>query len=505
MQPKYCRYCNALVQPPEPGVAAPDFCNDEHRRQYQDKIQRETIERLRRADRSSAGAGSTGAVTGGSAAGVLTQEPQSPFVPPGVHPGPAAAKPAPVESTLAGLSRSSPSNSPAPASGLPPAKTDKDSLASLLRSARTKIAEKKIDVPAAPEPRPIEVLAATPVEAEEPLTIEIQTEPGRVAPAEPATFVTPVRPVVDREEPPAIESRRVSAIPGGSQPQRKSPPPVSAPPIRTRHVLKPEPSSSEPEANPAIPEAAVPIAEKAVPVAKVAPRPLTVEKEQAAEGEPVLLDAPVLGSSVGTGGGWMMKAAAAVVLITAGGGYYFWQGGSATATAARPKRPAVAPILMSPVGWSNTPGTAKKDREAGRTLTLYRPSLEFSDYRVNFTGEIEHRALGWVFRVKDPANYYAAKLVPVPGGKLKLVRWTVAGGVSSEQVTAPVDAPLPSNEKYKIQLEAKGPRFTLSVQGQQVDAWTDTTFASGGFGLANENTERGKVTEVQIGVFGSGH
>jgi hypothetical protein len=200
-----------------------------------------------------------------------------------------------------------------------------------------------------------------------------------------------------------------------------------------------------------------------------------------------------------------MKALAAVALIAAGGGYYMWQGGSAPASAARPKRAAVAPILMSPVGWSNTPGTTKRDRDAGRTLTLYRPSLELSDYRVNFTGEIEQRALGWVFRVKDPANYYAAKLVAVPGGKLKLVRWTVVAGESSEQVTVPVDIPLPSNEKYKIQLDAKGPRFTVAVQGQQIDSWTDTKFASGGFGLANEHTERARVTEVQIGVFGSGH
>jgi hypothetical protein len=482
MQPKYCRYCNALVQPPEPGVAAPDFCNDEHRHQYQDKIHRETIERLRRAERSSGGASKAGA------AAVLTQSPPAPSAP--------AAKPAAVETTLASLSQTLP----------PVTKTDKDSLASLLRSARTKIAEKKSDGIAAPSP----TVAPPAGQSDEASGLPAQIQRVRVAsPGEDIGKPAPERVAPEIESRTAIPIQRVEesqaalpvekeiAEPAAAPAPRKSPPSVAAPPIRAPHVLQ----QSEGPAGPKKPSAQ--------PPARKAPdsKPPAAESKRNEPTVPVessVTEMPLLGASVGVGGGWMMRAAAAVVLIAAGGGYYFWQGGSAAATA-KPKRPVVAPILMSPVGWSNTPASSKEDRAAGRILTLYRPSLELSDYRVNLTGEIEYRALGWVFRVKDPSNYYAAKLARIPGGELKLVRWTVADGVASAQVTAPVGVPVPSNGKYKIQLEARGPRFAIHIQGQQIDSWTDTKFASGGFGLANENTERAKVSEVQIGVFGSGH
>src|SRR5438552_11779225 len=36
-----------------------------------------------------------------------------------------------------------------------------------------------------------------------------------------------------------------------------------------------------------------------------------------------------------------------------------------------------------------------------RQITLYRPSATLSDYQMQFTGQIESKALGWVFRARE--------------------------------------------------------------------------------------------------------
>ena len=57
-------------------------------------------------------------------------------------------------------------------------------------------------------------------------------------------------------------------------------------------------------------------------------------------------------------------------------------------------------------GWAGDP----TGLHAGRQITIYRPSLKLSDYRIEFQGQIDTKSIGWVFRAADPENYYAMKL-----------------------------------------------------------------------------------------------
>jgi hypothetical protein len=50
----------------------------------------------------------------------------------------------------------------------------------------------------------------------------------------------------------------------------------------------------------------------------------------------------------------------------------------------------------------------------------------------------------------------------------------------------------------KIRLDARGPRFTVTVQNQVVEDWEDDRLTKGGLGFLNEREELGEVQSIQI-------
>jgi hypothetical protein len=54
-------------------------------------------------------------------------------------------------------------------------------------------------------------------------------------------------------------------------------------------------------------------------------------------------------------------------------------------------------------------------------LAIFKPTVDLTDYRFEFLGEIDQKAMGWVFRAQDLNNYYAMKFVVVKPGPLPLV------------------------------------------------------------------------------------
>jgi len=65
---------------------------------------------------------------------------------------------------------------------------------------------------------------------------------------------------------------------------------------------------------------------------------------------------------------------------------------------------------MGSVGWISEWASDKTGSARGRQISLYRPSMSMSDYRLEFLGQIESKSLGWVFRASDSRNYYVGKL-----------------------------------------------------------------------------------------------
>src|SRR5260370_24384846 len=104
--------------------------------------------------------------------------------------------------------------------------------------------------------------------------------------------------------------------------------------------------------------------------------------------------------------------------------------------------------MMGEGGWVQAWGGDPLNAHVGRQITIYRPSLKLSDYRIEFQGQIETRSMGWVFRAADPNNYYAMKLAVVTPGRsrgLALINSLILKGLETDSRQGSLDLPPPNH------------------------------------------------------------
>jgi hypothetical protein len=158
---------------------------------------------------------------------------------------------------------------------------------------------------------------------------------------------------------------------------------------------------------------------------------------------------------------------------------------------------AYAPVAGEQ-GWVTEWASDAVGSRLGRQLSLYRPSASLSDYQMQFAGQIESKALGWVFRVSDTNNYYGMKIENNKPGSVLYTRFSVVHGRQGEvtQKTLPIQARVDTT--YNVRLEASGPRFSVYIQGEPVDLWTDSSLKTGALGFMNEAQESGRTKSVRF-------
>ncbi|MGP0072246.1 MAG: hypothetical protein ACLPWF_09960 [Bryobacteraceae bacterium] len=134
-------------------------------------------------------------------------------------------------------------------------------------------------------------------------------------------------------------------------------------------------------------------------------------------------------------------------------------------------------------------------------LAVFKPTVDLTDYRFEFLGEIDQKALGWAFRAQDLNNYYAMKLVVVKPGPLPLVhlvRYAVIDGKEGPRVDKPLPMTVRTDMLYRIEVEARGGDFTILAQGQVVDFWSDNRLRHGGIGFFCNRGERARLRWVEV-------
>jgi len=157
--------------------------------------------------------------------------------------------------------------------------------------------------------------------------------------------------------------------------------------------------------------------------------------------------------------------------------------------------------------WSGKPGW-EKSWSAGPSgwvqpgsLALYRDTIPLTDYRLEFMGQIQSKALGFVFRAADTSNYYAAKIVVVKPGPLPtiaLVHYKVIHGHEGPRKQGPVLLAVHSDTLYRALVEVRGDHFSVTLNGQLADAWSDSELKSGGIGLFADKGEVSWIRAVQV-------
>jgi hypothetical protein len=164
---------------------------------------------------------------------------------------------------------------------------------------------------------------------------------------------------------------------------------------------------------------------------------------------------------------------------------------SGTSAAAGPRVVEAPAFTAAEGGWITDWGVEPGVRTL-RDISVLRPTLSMSDYRLEFEAQIESKALGWIYRAQDVKNYYVSKLEIVKPGinpTVALVRYAVLNGEEQPHAQFPLNMPVRVDTTYKIRFDAVGDHFTTWVQDQKIDEWTDARLKTGGIGLYSDRGE----------------
>lgn len=144
----------------------------------------------------------------------------------------------------------------------------------------------------------------------------------------------------------------------------------------------------------------------------------------------------------------------------------------------------------------DTAGIARR-----RVISLYKPGRTKRNYVFEFTGHVEQRAMGWVFRMKDPRNYYCLKLEHTGNGvgsSVQLVKFAVVNGEEQPHRLVSIAEPIVAGQPVRIRLDVRGQNFSTQVNGRPVDVWIDNQIAEGTVGFSNESGERAVIRTVKV-------
>jgi len=156
-----------------------------------------------------------------------------------------------------------------------------------------------------------------------------------------------------------------------------------------------------------------------------------------------------------------------------------------------------ASAMTMPAGWSRHPDGYVR---AGQ-LALYRPAQSFTDYSFEFFGEIERKSMSWAVRASDTQNYYAMKMTVIEPGLrpvVAVVHYAVVGGKKGQRVETPLSIMMHNHEPYHIAVNVKGNRVITSIEGQEVDSFTDDALKVGGIGFFAEAGESAKLYWMRV-------
>lgn len=134
-------------------------------------------------------------------------------------------------------------------------------------------------------------------------------------------------------------------------------------------------------------------------------------------------------------------------------------------------------------------------------LALYRPSMNLTDYQMQFLGVIDKQALSWVVRAADFDNFYVVKLMVLKSGPLPtigVVRYAVVDGKADSRVDTIAAIDARTDMLYRVRLDVHGDDFALSVQGQMVDSWSEPRLRRGGIGFFSARGEESRLRWVQV-------
>jgi len=150
-----------------------------------------------------------------------------------------------------------------------------------------------------------------------------------------------------------------------------------------------------------------------------------------------------------------------------------------------------------PSGWSRHSNGSVR---AGQ-LAIFRPAENFVDYRFEFFGEIERKSVSWAIRAHNTQNYYAMKMTIIEPGLRPVIaveHYPVVGGRKGRRIETPLSVMVHNHEPYHVAVDVTGNRVVTSIEGQEVDSWTDDVLKVGGVGFFSEAGESARLYWMRV-------
>ena len=135
-----------------------------------------------------------------------------------------------------------------------------------------------------------------------------------------------------------------------------------------------------------------------------------------------------------------------------------------------------------------------------RQLVLYRPALNSKDARLEFAWTVASGDVGLVFRAKDLGNYYAVRLKLLKAGPtptLSAEYFSVYRFIESAH-TEKVLVFSKNDPVLLVRLDIFGPSFTLYLQDNATEIWTDARLTSGALGFFEEANRSAEVRGLRM-------
>jgi hypothetical protein len=232
-----------------------------------------------------------------------------------------------------------------------------------------------------------------------------------------------------------------------------------------------------------------------------APKPKEPSKE------PDLLGLPKL-SLEPQGNFWSNLSAVARIGIAAGvlaaiiGGIFLTSKGSSAPHASEANGTHEAAIVEAgpPIGndsgWTTDWFADRPGARQPRHVDVLNGSLALRDYRIEFEGQIDQQAIGWVFRANNKSNFYVEKIQIVSPGLspiVALMKFAVIDGNEQGREQVPVAVKVHLDTLYKIRTDVVGHQFTTWVQDEKIDTWSDSRIDGGGVGLYYDSGDSAKL------------
>jgi hypothetical protein len=135
------------------------------------------------------------------------------------------------------------------------------------------------------------------------------------------------------------------------------------------------------------------------------------------------------------------------------------------------------------------------------TLSLLGPSMHLKNYDLDALVQIEAKGVGLAFRAASSHTYQAARLIvegsgPMPS--LAVERYVVISGQASRPVRVRYPERFQSDTLYRVHLQVRDDTFSLYIQGNLIDYWSDARLATGGVGLFCSSGEHARVAWIRV-------